>query len=68
MALLRDAPTTVPAADVATVWPDDGQLQRVLVGLLADGLVVRADERTDADGRTDAAPTGYRLPGQPGMA
>jgi len=66
MALLRDAPATVPAADVAAAWPDDQQLERVLVGLVADGLVERADERADGQGGIDAAPTGYRLPGEQG--
>ena len=37
--VLRDAPGTVSEADLAAAWPDDGQRDRCLDGLVADGLV-----------------------------
>jgi A/G-specific adenine glycosylase len=49
MAVLRDRSGTVPAADLAPVWPDAGQRDRALAGLVADGLAVPAEG-------------GYRLP------
>jgi A/G-specific adenine glycosylase len=41
---LRGSDTPVPAAVIAGVWPDAGQLARAIDGLLRDGLVVRDDD------------------------
>ena len=38
LAVLRSAPGPVPAAALDDCWPEPGQRQRVLAGLLADGL------------------------------
>ena len=38
LAVLRNAPGPVPAATLSDCWPEPGQRQRVLAGLLADGL------------------------------
>jgi A/G-specific adenine glycosylase len=38
LAVLRSAPGPVPAATLDHCWPEPGQRQRVLAGLLADGL------------------------------
>ena len=48
---LRASESPVPAAAIASLWPDARQLQRALDGLLRDGLV------------TGDAAHGYRLPG-----
>ncbi|HEY3438945.1 MAG TPA: A/G-specific adenine glycosylase [Actinotalea sp.] len=43
MGALRDAPGSVPHADLAPTWPDREQRDRALAGLAADGLAVRDD-------------------------
>lgn len=49
LARLRQADAPVPADEIAVLWPDAGQRDRALAGLLADGLAVRV-------------PGGYALP------
>jgi A/G-specific adenine glycosylase len=44
MAALRASHGPVGAADLAAVWPDAGQRERALAGLLSDGLAVRRDD------------------------
>jgi A/G-specific adenine glycosylase len=51
LADVRDAAAPVPAAALASLWPDQVQRERALASLLADGLLAR-----DEDG-------GLRLPG-----
>lgn len=41
LALLRDAEGPVTARALEPAWPDDGQRDRAMAGLLADGLVQR---------------------------
>ncbi len=43
--LLRDAPGALTRDDIGSVWPDAGQLDRAVLSLLDDGLVVVADDR-----------------------
>jgi A/G-specific adenine glycosylase len=50
LAVLRDSPADVEAADLDAVWDDATQRERSLAGLLSDGLV-----QVSAEGR-------YRLP------
>jgi len=38
LAVLRNAPGPVPAEALDACWPDSGQRERVLAGLMADGL------------------------------
>jgi A/G-specific adenine glycosylase len=45
MAVLRDAPGSVSGDRLAQAWPEPVQRERALESLLADGLVVRRDER-----------------------
>ncbi|KAA1428303.1 A/G-specific adenine glycosylase [Nocardioides antri] len=42
LAVLRDAPGSVPKPRLDAVWDDDAQRERCLASLLADGLVVAA--------------------------
>jgi A/G-specific adenine glycosylase len=42
LAVAREAPGPVTGRILDAVWPDAGQRQRALAGLLADGLLVRA--------------------------
>lgn len=44
MAELRGSDIPVSAAELRAVWPDAAQFSRALGGLLADGLVVAADD------------------------
>ena len=54
MASLRSSPRPVPETGLAAGWPQDAR-ERVLAGLVADGLAVR-----EGDGRPQD--TAYRLP------
>ena len=42
MSVLREAEGPVPRSRIDAVWPDAGQRERCLAGLLSDGLVVTA--------------------------
>ena len=44
MALLRDAPGTVPRARIDLAWPEPEQLARCLASLLDDGLIASHDD------------------------
>ncbi|RLV50469.1 A/G-specific adenine glycosylase [Nocardioides mangrovicus] len=45
MAVLREAPGSVGQAQLDAAWPDAAQRERCLASLIADGLVVRSDDR-----------------------
>lgn len=44
LAVMRDAAGPVPAATLATVWPDAAQQLRSLGGLIDDGLIVQGSD------------------------
>jgi A/G-specific adenine glycosylase len=50
LAVLRESARPVPRADFDAIWPDPVQLDRALVGLIADGLTTKSRR-------------GYMLPG-----
>lgn len=56
MALLREALGPVPDSAVGEIWPDVGQLERCVEGLVTDGLVARVPGPGPDD------PVTYRLP------
>jgi A/G-specific adenine glycosylase len=60
MAALRATDEWVPADVLAHAWSDDAQRDRVLSGLVADGLAVRSPETATAG---DIGPGRFRLPG-----